>query len=61
MKRKLIKKLAVILILCMLFPMAVYATQEKIDRVQDEIQGLQNQKEEAQRKADSLSKEAGGL
>lgn len=61
MKRKLIKKLAVILILCMLFPMAVYATQEKIDRVQDEIQGLQNQKEEAQRKADSLSEEAGGL
>lgn len=61
MKRTLIKKFAGFLVLCMLFPMAVYATQEKIDQVQDEIQGLQIQKEEAQQKADSLSEEAGGL
>lgn len=61
MKKALIKKFAGFLVLCMLFPMAVYATQEKIDQVQDEIQGLQNQKEEAQQKADSLSEEAGGL
>lgn len=61
MKRTFIKKIAGVLVLCMLFPMAVYATQDKIDRVKDEIQGLQQQKEEAQQKADSLSEEAGGL
>lgn len=61
MKKTFIKRLAICLVLCMLFPMSVLATQEKIDEVQDEIRNLQNQKEEAQQKADSLSEEAGGL
>ena len=37
MKKVLIKRLAGFLVLCMIFPMAVYATQEKIDKVHDEI------------------------
>lgn len=61
MKKKLITRLAGFLVLCMIFPMAVYATQEKIDKVHDEIEDLQQQKEEAQQKAESLSQEAGGL
>ncbi len=61
MKKVLIKRLAGFLVLCMIFPMAVYATQEKIDKVHDEIEDLQQQKEEAQQKAESLSREAGGL
>lgn len=61
MRKTFIKKLVIFLVLCMLFPMAVSATQEKIDEVQDEIQNLQQQKDEAQQKADSLSEEAGGL
>lgn len=61
MKKTLITRLAGFLVLCMIFPMAVYATQEKIDKVHDEIEDLQQQKEEAQRKAESLSQEAGGL
>lgn len=61
MKKALITKLVGFLVLCMIFPMAVYATQEKIDKVHDEIEDLQQQKEEAQQKAESLSQEAGGL
>jgi spore germination cell wall hydrolase CwlJ-like protein len=61
MKKTLMKRLAGFLVLCMIFPMAVYATQEKIDKVHDEIEDLQQQKEEAQQKAESLSQEAGGL
>lgn len=61
MKKTFIKGLAIFLVPCMMFPMAVSATQEKIDEVQDEIENLQQQKDEAQQKADSLSEEAGGL
>lgn len=61
MKNKFAKRLVIFLSMCMLFPMAAHATQEKIDEVQDEIHDLQQQKNEAQQKADSLSEEAGGL
>ena len=38
MKKTLLKRLAAFLALCMMFPAAADATQEKIDQVQDEIQ-----------------------
>lgn len=61
MRRTFIKRLAVFLSVCMLSPMTVYAMQEKIDRVREEIQGLERQKDEARQRAESLSQEAGGL
>ncbi len=61
MKRTWMARLAGFLIVCMVFPMAAYATQEKIDKVHDEIEDLQQHKQEAQQKAESLSEEAGGL
>lgn len=61
MKKMFLKNLAVILVLCSLFPMGADATQQKIDQVQEGIEDLKDQKEEAQQQADSLSEEAGGL
>ncbi len=61
MKKIFLKSLAVILVLCSLFPMEAGATQQKIDKVQEGIEDLKDQKKEAQQQADTLSKEAGGL
>lgn len=61
MKKMFLKNLAVILVLCSLFPMGAEATQQKIDKVQEGIEDLKDQKKEAQQQADTLSKEAGGL
>lgn len=61
MRTGFVKGISVLLVACLLFPLAANATQEKIDHVQDEIQDLQHRKDEAQQKADSLSEEAGGL
>lgn len=61
MKKIFLKNLAVILVLCSLFPMETDATQKKIDQVQEGIEDLKNQKKKAQQQADTLSEEAGGL
>jgi len=61
MKRVPLKKLALFLILCGLFPLGADATQQKIDQVQEGIEDLEKQEKEAQQKADNLSQEAVGL
>ncbi|NBH14218.1 cell wall hydrolase [Lachnospiraceae bacterium] len=61
MKKIFLKNLAVILVLCSLFPMRAEATQQKLDEVQEGIENLKNQKKKAQQQADTLSEEAGGL
>lgn len=61
MKKKYIRNLVVVLVLCGLFPVKADATQQKIDQVQEGIEELKDQKEEAQQQADTLSEEAGGL
>lgn len=61
MKKRFFRGLAVFLLLCSLFPMGVYATQEKIDRVQQEIKDLEEKKQEAGEEADSLEEKTGSL
>ena len=55
------KVLALIFFLCCFSNLAVFATQGKIDKVQEGIKDLEQQKKEAESQADSLSDKAGGL
>ena len=53
--------LALVFLLCCFSNLAVFATQGKIDKVQEGIKYLEQQKKEAKSQADSLSDKAGGL
>ncbi len=48
MKKAFLKKLAFFLVLCAMFPIKADATQQKIDKVQEGINDLKQQEEEAQ-------------
>ena len=51
--KKFLKSTAVALILCWISSIAVFAAQGKIDQVQEGIEGLEKQKEQAREKAKS--------
>lgn len=59
--RRLWKCAILVLFLCCLSGTVVFATQNKIDQVQEGIEDLKKQKEEAKQEADSLSDQAGNL
>ena len=59
--RKFWKGIAVVFFLCWMSSIAVFATQGKIDKVQEGIEGLEKQKEKAKEEAASLSSEASHL
>lgn len=61
MKKSLAKSIAFILIMCALSNMMVFATQEKIDEVQEGIEDLKEQKKEAENEVNSLTDQAGSL
>lgn len=59
--RKFWKGIALVFFLCWMSSIAVFATQGKIDKVQEGIEGLEKQKEKAKEEAASLSSEASHL
>ncbi len=59
--KKFLKSTAVALILCWISSIAVFAAQGKIDQVQEGIEGLEKQKEQAKEKAKSWEGEASSL
>lgn len=59
--KKISKSIAFILLLCSLSNMLVFATQEKIHKVQEGIENLKKQKKEAENEVDSYSNQAGNL
>ncbi len=59
--RKFWKGIALVFFLCWISSIAVFATQGKIDKVQEGIEGLEKQKEKAKEEAASLSNEASHL
>lgn len=59
--KKFLKSTAVALILCWISSIAVFAAQGKIDQVQEDIEGLEKQKEQAKEKAKSWEGEASSL
>lgn len=59
--KKFLKSTAVALILCWISSIAVFAAQGKIDQVQEGIEGLEKQKEQAREKAKSWEGEASSL
>ncbi len=59
--KKFLKSTAVALFLCWISSIAVFAAQGKIDQVQEDIEGLEKQKEQAKEKAKSLEGEASSL
>ena len=61
MKRNVLKGLAALMVLCSLFPMETYATQQKLNEVQKGIKNLEQEEKEAQQEVNSLSEKKGGL
>ncbi|MFG6383418.1 MAG: cell wall hydrolase [Lachnospiraceae bacterium] len=59
--KKVSKSIALILLLCSLSNMLVFATQEKIHKVQEGIEDLKKQKKEAENEVNSYSNQAGNL
>ena len=59
--KKFLKSTAVALFLCWISSIAVFAAQGKIDQVQEDIEGLEKQKEQAKEKAKSWEGEASSL
>lgn len=59
--RKILKSMALLFFLCWMSSIAVFATQGKIDKVQEDIEGLEEQKEKAKEEAANLSNEANSL
>lgn len=59
--KKVLKCTALALLLCWMSSIAVFATQGKIDQVQEDIEGLKKQKEQAKEEAESLKGEASSL
>ena len=59
--KKFLKSTAVALFLCWISSIAVFAAQGKINQVQEDIEGLEKQKEQAKEKAKSWEGEASSL
>lgn len=61
MRRNVLKGFAAFMVLCSLFSMETYATQQKLDEVQKGIKNLEQEEKEAQQEVNSLSEKKGGL
>ena len=61
MRRNVLKGFAAFMVLCNLFSMEAYATQQKLDEVQKGIKNLEQEEKEAQQEVNSLSEKKGGL
>lgn len=59
--KRIFKSIALVLFLCWMSGIAVFATQGKINQVQEDIEGLEKQKEQAKEEAESLEGEANSL
>ena len=59
--KKVLKSMALLLFLCGTSSMAVFATQGKINQVQEGIEGLEKKKEQAKEEAESWEGEASSL